>query len=118
MIEDAGADLASAERVAAFVKDRPVSFVLGGHIEMNSAGKLFAWESTYHPQERALPMTKGDLLELPAAIRNFNGIYTVREQFTMENSMRILFTFAALALIFLAAVAWLLIRLFLRWRRS
>lgn len=118
LIDDATADLASAERVAAFVKDRPVSFVLGGHIEMNSAGKLFPWESTYHPQERALPMTKQDLLELRAAIRSFNGIYTVRGQFTMENSMRILAIYAVLALIFLAAVAWLLIRLYLRWRRS
>lgn len=118
LIDNAAADLASAERVAAFLKDRPVSFVLGGHIEMNSAGKLFPWESTYHPQERALPMTKEDLLKLPAAIRSFNGIYTVRGQFTMENSMRILSICAVLALLFLAAGAWVLIRLFLRRRRS
>jgi glyoxylase-like metal-dependent hydrolase (beta-lactamase superfamily II) len=41
LIDDTSADVASAERVAAFVQDRPISFVLGGHIEMNSAGDLF-----------------------------------------------------------------------------
>src|SRR6202044_99315 len=43
LIDNASADLASAERVAAFVTDRPVSFVLGGHIELNSAGDTFSW---------------------------------------------------------------------------
>lgn len=41
LIDNTGADLASAERVAAFVKGRPVSFVLGGHIEQTPPETCF-----------------------------------------------------------------------------
>lgn len=77
LIDNISADLASAERVAAFVKDRPISFVLGGHIEPNSKGDTFPWASHYHPHEHVLQMTKDDLLALPAALRSFNGFYSV-----------------------------------------
>jgi len=59
LIDDADANLASSKRVAAFVKDRPVSYVLGGHIEFDSAAKTFAWESQYHPHEHALADVEG-----------------------------------------------------------
>jgi len=116
LIDDTGSDVASAERVAAFVKDRPVSFLLGGHIEMNSAGALFPWESHYHPHEHVLQLTKDDVLALPAAIRSFNGFYTVHSKFTMENSIRILIAFAVLVLVVVAAVVWTLVR-YIRRRR-
>ncbi len=67
LIDNISADLASAERVAAFVKDRPISFVLGGHIELNSKGDTFPWGSHYHPHEHVLQINKDDLLALPAA---------------------------------------------------
>lgn len=118
LIDDASADVASAERVAAFVKDRPVSFVLGGHIEMNSAGELFPWESQSHPNEHVLQMTKDDALALPAAVRSFNGFYSVRGKFTMENSMRILIAFAILILIAVVAVVRILVRYVRRRRRA
>jgi hydroxyacylglutathione hydrolase len=118
LIDDTSADVASAERIAGFVKDRPVSFVLGGHIEMNSAGELFDWESPYHPHEHALQMTKDDVLALPAAIRSFNGYYTVRGQFTMENTMRILIAFAVLILAVTVAAVWALVRFIRRRRRA
>jgi hypothetical protein len=77
LIDDSSADLASAKRVAAFVMDRPVTFVLGGHIELDTAGhtagQTFPWESQYHPHEHSLPMTKNDLLALPAAIGSFTA---------------------------------------------
>jgi glyoxylase-like metal-dependent hydrolase (beta-lactamase superfamily II) len=110
LIDDAGADIASAERIAAFVKDRPVSFVLGGHIEMNSAGELYSWEAPYHPQEHVLQLTKNDVLALRAAVRSFNGFYTVRGQFTMENTIRILIAFAVLILVVTVAAVWALVR--------
>jgi glyoxylase-like metal-dependent hydrolase (beta-lactamase superfamily II) len=110
LIDDAGADIASAERIAAFVKDRPVSFVLGGHIEMNSAGELYSWEAPYHPQEHVLQLTKNDVLALPSAVRSFNGFYTVRGQFTMENTIRILIAFAVLILVVTVAAVWALVR--------
>ena len=41
LIEDTNADLASARRVAEFVEQRPVTYVLGGHIELDESGKTF-----------------------------------------------------------------------------
>ena len=118
LIDDTGADVASADRVAAFVKDRPISFVLGGHIEMNSDGDLFPWESQYHPREHVLQMTKDDALALPAAVRSFNGFYSVHGKFTMENTMRILVAVAVLVLVVIVAVVWTLVRYIRRRRRS
>lgn len=116
LIDSASADLASAKRVAAFVKDRPVSLVFGGHIELNSAGDAFTWGSQYHPNEHVLQMSKEDLVALPAAVGSFNGFYTVRGNFIMMNSMRILIAEALLAGIVLALLVWVLVR-FLRRRK-
>jgi hydroxyacylglutathione hydrolase len=118
LVDNTSADLASAERVAAFVKDRPVSFVLGGHIELNSAGDTFSWGSQYHPRERALQMSKNDLLALPAALRSFNGFYTVRGNFIMMNSIRVLIAEVLLAVIVLAAIVWILVRYIRRRKRA
>jgi hydroxyacylglutathione hydrolase len=118
LIDDTRADVASADRIAAFVKDLPISFVLGGHIEMNSAGNLFPWESQYHPNEHVLQMTKDDALALPAAVRSFNGFYTQHGQFTMENSVRVLIAFAVLVLVVIVAVVGTLVVYVRRRRRS
>jgi glyoxylase-like metal-dependent hydrolase (beta-lactamase superfamily II) len=64
LIEDTNADLASARRVAEFVEQRPVTYVLGGHIELDESGKTFQG-TRYHPNERPLQLTKQDLLALP-----------------------------------------------------
>ena len=40
-MEDTNADLASARRVAEFVEQRPVAYVLGAHIELDESGKTF-----------------------------------------------------------------------------
>jgi hydroxyacylglutathione hydrolase len=104
LIDDTDADLASAKRAAAFVQDRPVTAVLGGHIEVNTAGETFPWESQYHPDEHALEMTKADLLALPAAVSSFNGFYTKSGQFVIMNSMRVLIAMAAMASALLLAL--------------
>lgn len=116
LIDDAKADLASAERVAAFVKDRPISYVLGGHIELDASGETFPWESQYHPNERVLQMSKDDLLALPGAIRSFNGFYTRRGKFIMINSVRMLIVWAVLAVVVLIALVMMLV-LYVRRRR-
>jgi hydroxyacylglutathione hydrolase len=118
LIDNTGADLASAERIAAFVKDRPVSFVLGGHIELNSAGDTFSWGSQYHPDEHVLQMTKNDLLALPAALHSFNGFYNVRGNLIMMNSIRVLIAELMLALVVLAALVWISVRYIRRRRRA
>jgi hydroxyacylglutathione hydrolase len=118
LIDNASADLASAERVAAFAEDRPVTFVLGGHVEMNSKGELFPWESHYHPNEHVLQMTKDDLLALPAALHSFNGFYSVHGKFTMENSIRVLILLLVCVLAVFVALVWLLVRYFRRHKRA
>lgn len=110
LIDDADADLASARRAAAFVKDRPVSYVLGGHIELDAAGNTFPWESQYHPAEHVLQMTKDDLLALPAAVSTFNGFYTRTGKFLMMNPIRMLIALTAAVALLLIALALALIR--------
>jgi hydroxyacylglutathione hydrolase len=117
LIDDTDADLASARRAAAFVQDRPVTAVLGGHIEANTAGETFTWESQYHPDEHALQLTKDDLLALPAAISSFNGFYTTSGKFIMLNSMRVLVAQAICAAAILIAVI-LAVVFYIRRRRQ
>jgi hydroxyacylglutathione hydrolase len=108
---------ASAQRVADFLRDRPVSYVLGGHVEKDRAGVLFAWESTNHADEHALQLPKADIEQLPEALRKFNGIYTETGPFVIENPMRILMALAAAALLVLIILGILLYR-FIRRRRN
>jgi hydroxyacylglutathione hydrolase len=118
MIDDTHAELASAKRVADFVKDRPVSYVLGGHIEKNDAGELFPWQSQYHPHEHVLQMTKDDLLALPAAVSRFNGFYTQTGNFVLMNPIRNLIVMAIAVLIVLIALVVGIIFLIRRRRRA
>jgi hydroxyacylglutathione hydrolase len=117
LIDDSRADLASALRAVAFVKDRPVSFVLGGHIEMDTQGNLFRWGSQYHPHEHVLQLTKEDLFALPAALREFNGFYTVTGHFIMSNPIHNIIALAILAAVVLIALGLLLARYIRRRRR-
>ena len=41
LIEDATAYRESALRVADFLKTRPLTHVLGGHVELNTAGRAY-----------------------------------------------------------------------------
>ncbi len=118
LIGDASADLASAERAAAFLKDRQVSYVLGGHIEMDAEGKMFPWESQYHPHEHGLEISKADVLALPDAIRKFNGLYTVTGGFLLMNSMRIVVAMAVGAGVLLIGFVFVVFRYLRRRRRA
>ena len=104
LIDDSVADLLSARRVAEFISDKSVSAVLGGHIEEDVDGRLFPWESTFHPRERSLPMAKSDLLALPAALRGFNGFYSRSGKFVILDPIHNLIAIAAAALIVLGAL--------------
>jgi hydroxyacylglutathione hydrolase len=118
LIDDADADLASAGRVAAFVKDRPITGVLGGHIELDANGKTFRWESQYHPNEHSLQMTKDDLLALPDAVSSFNGFYTGSGKFILVNPVRIIIVLAVVAGLLLIALVLALVRYIRRRRRA
>lgn len=113
LVEDLDAYRASADRVAAFVKDRPVSAVLGGHVEKDAAGGLFDWESQYHPQEGSPALSKDDVLGLPQALARFNGFYGSSGSYVIMNPGRDLLGIAAAAV----AAAGILLLLLVRWRR-
>lgn len=117
LVDDWNAYEASAQRVAQFLNDRPVSFVLGGHVEKNHSGELLPWQSTYHPDEHALQLTKDDVTALPAALRKFNGFYTESGSFVFENGLRILIAVAVAAALVLAVLGVLIYR-FIRRRRK
>jgi glyoxylase-like metal-dependent hydrolase (beta-lactamase superfamily II) len=95
IVDDIVAYRASARRVMEFLRDRPVSYVLGGHIEEDSAGRLYDWQSSYHPDERALPLAKSDVMALPAALDAFNGFESEQDGFTIIDSMHMLEAVAA-----------------------
>ena len=116
LIEDTNADLASARRVAKFVEERPVSHVLGAHIELDQSGKTFVG-TRYHPNERSLQLTKQDLLALPEIVSGFNGFYAKRGVYLLMNQNRILMLLAIGAVILLVAIILVLRRLW-RWLRS
>lgn len=117
IIDDSSADLASARRVAAFVNDHPVSYVLGGHIELNSEGGQLDIGSHYHPHEHALQLTRQDLLALPQVIAHFNGFYTQDGIFIMYSQSKILWAIGLAFLAILIAIA-MLVRWFFRRRRK
>lgn len=111
LVDDYSAYVASAARVAAFVQDRPVSYVLGGHIEKDKDGVLFDWQSTAHPSEHPLPLSKDDVLALPTALAKFNGFYTETGGFVIMNPIHNLEAMAAAALLVLAILGYLIYRL-------
>jgi hydroxyacylglutathione hydrolase len=117
IIEDKAEDLASAERVAAFIRDRPVSHVIGGHIELDAHGDTFTFGSSYHPDEHALAMSKQDLLALPGRIEKFNGLYTEDGMFVMFNQFRLLAVELAVLVLVIAAVVTLIWRFVRRRKR-
>ena len=117
IIDDAKADLASANRVADFIRNRPVAYVLGGHIELDSAGEMLPLGSHYHPREHVLQLTKQDLLALPVVVSSFNGFYSTNGIFVLYSQTRILLALAFALLIVLTAIA-LLLRWYLRRRKQ
>jgi hydroxyacylglutathione hydrolase len=116
LIEDRIADLASARRVADFFKNRPVSHVLGGHIELDSENDLDGLGMHQHPNERPLPLTKQDLLDLPSTVASFNGFYSRHGIFVMMNQTRVLLALLAGAILVLVGIGYGVYRFF-RWRR-
>jgi hypothetical protein len=104
-----------------FLRNRPVVALLGGHIEMDAQGKLFEWQSPYHPLEHTLRLTSADLQALSVALAHFNGFYTESGGFTMENSIRLLVVIASGAVVILVGAIWLAvhyIRRYIRRRKS
>jgi hydroxyacylglutathione hydrolase len=116
LIEDTAADLASARRVAEFVEQRPITHVLGAHIELDESGKTVVG-AHYRPNERPLQLTKQDLLGLPGIVTGFNGFYAKRGVYVLMNQNRILILLGIGAVFVLVAII-LTLRALWRWFRS
>jgi glyoxylase-like metal-dependent hydrolase (beta-lactamase superfamily II) len=106
MVDEIDAYRASAQRLVAFVGDRPVSHVLGAHVELDTAGELFAGGSQHHPNERALALSKDDVLGLPAALADFNGFYSPHANYVVTNPKRNLMVVASGIVLALVLIVW------------
>ena len=116
-MEDSAAYHASAVRVVDFVQARPLTHILGGHIELDTAGHAYGMGSHYHPNERRLELSKEDLLALPAALKNFNGFYARHPSFILSNPRHNLAALALSAVALLIVIVWVVRRLLRRQRR-
>jgi hydroxyacylglutathione hydrolase len=116
LIEDAAAYRESVLRVVEFLKTRPLTHILGGHIELNTAGRAYRFGSHHHPDERRLELTREDLSALPAAFERFNGFYARYPNYILTNPIRNLVATAVLAVAVLILIVWGVLR-FLRRRR-
>lgn len=117
LIEDVAADRASARRVAAFVKDKPVSYVLGGHVELDAQGNTYPFTSQYRPDQHVLQLGKRDLMALPAMLDGYNGFYGTHGMFVMFSQTRELEAFGLAAVLVLAGLVAVGVLLVRRWRR-
>jgi Zn-dependent hydrolases, including glyoxylases len=113
LIEDAGAYRESALRVVDFLNARPLSHILGGHIELNAAGRAYRFGSHYHPNEHRLELARADLAALPAAFERFNGFYARYPNYILTNPIHNILALSA-GLVVLGVAAFGLYRL---WRR-
>jgi glyoxylase-like metal-dependent hydrolase (beta-lactamase superfamily II) len=116
LIKDAAAYRESALRVVEFLKTRPLTHILGGHIELNTAGQAYRFGSHYHPDEHRLELAREDLTALPAAFENFNGFYARHPNYILTNPIHNLVALAIIAVAVLIFVGWG-VRRFLRRRR-
>jgi len=106
LIEDAAAYHESAIRVIEFLKTRPLTWILGSHIELSVNGQAYRFGSHYHPNEHRLELAKEDLTALPAAFENFNGFYARHPNYILSNPIRNLVAQAILALAVLFLIGW------------
>lgn len=114
LIEDTAAYEDSARRVATLLRDRAVTHVLGGHVELDRAGRAYPHGAEHHPDERQLQLDKRDLLGLPAALAAFNGFYARHPNYVLVHPLHNLLALATGVLLALLLAAWALRRW---WRR-
>jgi hydroxyacylglutathione hydrolase len=97
LINDRKAFQSSAVRILDYLHTRPVSHILGGHIELSANDEPFRFGSRYHPDERPLGLSRDDLQALPAAVENWNGFYKRYPHFILFNSkLEFIFAFEEL----------------------
>ena len=106
LIEDAAAYRESALRVVDFLKTRSLTSILGGHIELDTAGHALRFGSHYHPNEHRLELAREDLTPLPIAFERFNGFYAPYPNYILTNPKRNLLVLAIIAVAVLILIVW------------
>src|SRR6266487_2317083 len=114
LIEDTAAYHESALRVIDFLKTRPLTHILGGHIELNAAGRAYRFGSQYHPDEHRLELARADLTALPAAFQRFNGFYARYPNYILTDPIHNILALLSAVLVVLSLAVFGLYRL---WRR-
>jgi glyoxylase-like metal-dependent hydrolase (beta-lactamase superfamily II) len=117
LVDDADAYQASVAGIIDFLGARPVTHVLGGHIELDKDGQLYPHGAEHHPNERRLELTRDDLKDLAIAFDSFNGFYAKHANFVLTNPLRNLLALSIAVLALLGLVAWGLWRIVRRRRR-
>jgi glyoxylase-like metal-dependent hydrolase (beta-lactamase superfamily II) len=118
LIEDAAAYRESVLRVIDFLKTRPLTHVLGAHIELDTAGHAYRFGSHYHPNEHRLELAREDLTALSAAFERFNGFYARYPNYILTNPIRNLIALTIIAVAVLIFIVWGMRRLLRRRRRG
>jgi YVTN family beta-propeller protein len=73
-VSDFPAFIASNQRLVDFVRDKSVAHILGTHVEQARMPFVdYPRGTAYQPDEHALQLSSGDLLELNEALRKLNG---------------------------------------------
>lgn len=102
-INDRASFRRSSRRLLDFVDERPITHVLGGHLEMNSSGRFYRPGATHHPDERALQLAQQDIAALAETADSLGRFspYQARATFALVNYAFIL---PALGVLLLASV--------------
>ena len=80
-------------------------------------GHTYAEGATYHPNERALELSREDLMKLPSALASFNGFYASHENYSITHPMHNLLALLVVACALLSVVILMVYR-FVRRRRD
>ena len=113
VINDLAAVRKSARRVVEFFLTRPLTHILGAHIELAVEGNAFGMGSQYHPNEHRLELSKEDLLALPTALDHFNGFYAKYPAYILTNPIRNLAAVGVTTLALIVLVVWVVVK----WRQ-
>jgi glyoxylase-like metal-dependent hydrolase (beta-lactamase superfamily II) len=74
-VQDFAAFQASTERLIKFTEGKPVTHILGNHIEQTSTPFLdYPVGTIYQPNEHELALSRGSLLELEDALLSMHGV--------------------------------------------
>jgi glyoxylase-like metal-dependent hydrolase (beta-lactamase superfamily II) len=116
LVDDIEAYEASALRVIEAVNAHGVQFALGAHIEMAANGELYSGGTTFHPDERALPLPFDSerAVALRQALQDFNGFYSRHPDYAVVNPVHNLIALAVGVISALVLLVWIGRRL---WKR-